>query len=287
MFEFIHKLLSPHIRRRILLERLTEPLHVNVTSAVIGVAGSYRARVAHDLVIRPHNAYGILHAADQARSIGLRSVSLLEFGVAAGAGLSNMTRIAARVTRLTGVSFDIYGFDAGGGMPPPHDFRDHPDLYATGDFPMDGAKLRAILPSNVSLIIGNVTETVPAFLNSIGDIAPIGYVVFDLDYYSATRDALAILTAADATKYLPLTHAYFDDIALPQHNRWCGELLAIEEFNTMQPMRKIERDAFLADRRVYRRADWIKQMFSIHVLDHPRRNQSAGRDRVILKNPYQ
>jgi hypothetical protein len=286
MFEFLHKLRSPHIRRRILIERLAEPLHVNIASAFVGLAGSFRARVSHDLVIRPHNAYGILQAGDQAARMGLEAVSLLEFGVAAGAGLTNMARIAAQVTRLTGVSFRIYGFDTGAGMPPPHDFRDHPDLYGAGDFPMDSTALRSILPANTSLIIGDVSATVPEFLARIDDVAPIGYVVFDLDYYSSTREALAVLTAADPAKYLPLTYGYFDDMHEQAHNRWCGELLAVEEFNATQPMRKIERDRFLADRRIYRRADWIKQMFSIHVLDHPLRNQAGRKERVVLENPY-
>jgi hypothetical protein len=286
MFEFLRKLRSPHIRRRILIERLTEPIHVNIASAVVGIAGSFRARVAHDLVIRPHNAFGILQAADQAACMGLKEITLLEFGVAAGAGLMNMARVARQVTRVTGVSFQIFGFDTGAGMPPPCDFRDHPDLYGTGDFPMDVAALKSILPPNVSLMIGNISEKVPEFLARIDAVAPIGYVVFDVDYYSSTREALAVLTAADPAKYLPLTYAYFDDMHQPAHNSWCGEFLAIEEFNAAHSMRKIERDRFLADRRVYRRADWIKQMFSLQVLDHPLRMGSAPRERAVLENPY-
>jgi hypothetical protein len=286
MFAFVRKLGKRHVRQRILMERLSEPLHVNVASMLVALAGTTRARIAHDLIIRPHNAYGILHAADQARALGLRSVSILEFGVAAGAGLTNIAKIAERVTRATGVDFQIFGFDTGSGMPSPRDYRDHPDLYAEGDFPMNQAALRAILPSNTSLMMGDVAETVPAFLEKLSIDAPVGYIVIDVDYYSASRDALAVLGAEDPSKYLPLTLAFFDDVALPQHNSWCGELLAIAEFNDSALMRKIERDAFLADRRIYRRADWIKQMYSVHVLDHPTRLAPAATGQRLLENPY-
>jgi hypothetical protein len=127
---------------------------------------------------------------------------------------------------------------------------------------------------------------VPIFLEQLSSDAPIGYVVFDLDYYSSTREALNVLTADDPTKYLPVTLAYFDDISLYSHNRWCGELLAIDEFNLADSMRKITQDAFLADRRLYRRAAWIKKMFSVHVLDSPVRNSPALRGRAVIENPY-
>jgi hypothetical protein len=224
--------------------------------------------------------------ADWAKSQSVSEVSLLEFGVAAGAGLMNMAQIAARVTRLTGVKFRIYGFDTGRGMPPPLDYRDHPDLYQTGDFPMNEVALRAALPRNVTLIIGDVAQTVPAFLNQLSSGAPVGYVVFDLDYYSSTREALAVLEADDASKYLPLTLAFFDDMHHPRHNPWCGEFLAIDEFNSAHPNRKIAQDVFLADRRIYRRSEWIKQMFSVHMLDSPLRRVGGLSTRQVLENPY-
>jgi hypothetical protein len=283
---FLRKLGRPHIRKRILNERLSEPLHINLISALVAIGGGLRARVAHDLVIRPHNAYAILSAADMALAQGLEYVSLIEFGVAGGAGLMNMAKIAAQVSKVTGVKFKIIGFDSGQGMPPPVDYRDHPDLYQHGDFPMNQAALRAALPANVELQIGEVAATVPDFLNRLTDRAPIGYVVFDLDYFSSTQAALQILTAQDPAKYLPLTLAYFDDMHDPRHNRWCGEYLAIDLFNAEHPMRKIGRDEFLADRRIYRRSEWIKKMYSIHVLDSSSRVRPAPWKTQVLENPY-
>ena len=151
---------------------------------------------------------------------------------------------------------------------------------------MDEHALRAALPENVTLLIGDVAQTVPEFLNQVSSSAPIGYVVFDLDYYSSTQVALAVLKDADPSKYLPLTITYFDDMHHPRHNQWCGEFLAIEDFNSANATRKIGQDAFLADRRIYRRPEWLKQMFFLHVLDSPLRRACDLSTRQVLENPY-
>jgi hypothetical protein len=282
----VRKLRQRRIWRRVIRERLTEPLHLNVWSVLVALFGSYRAKVAHDLIVRQHNAYCILQCADFARSMGLRTISMLEFGVAAGAGLINMARIADRVTRATGIAFKIYGFDTGRGMPPPIDHRDHPDLYRPDDFPMDAAKLRTVLPENTHLFLGNVANTVTQFLVDLSPDEPIGYVVFDLDYYSSTRDALRVLCDADPRKYLPVTLTYFDDIHHDRHNHWCGELLAIDEFNEREAMRKLARPTFLPSARLYKRAPWLLHIFYLHALDHPDRNRPTYDSTRALENPY-
>lgn len=281
-----NKLKEPRIWRRIFLERMSEPIHLNLLSGVIAICGTLRAKIAHDLVVRPFNAFAILQTADWARRYGLAQVTLIEFGVASGAGLLNIASIAERVTRITGVRFNIYGFDTGHGMPPPEDFRDHPDLYSGGDFPMDFKALQARLTENTTLILGDVANTLPEFLAKLSADAPIGYIEFDLDYYHSTRDALAVLTDPNPSKYLPIVTAYLDDIYEDQHNRWCGVLLAIEEFNATQRLRKIEYPEFFENKRLFRRPLWIKQMRFAHILDHPLRNRSLDLNPKIIPNPY-
>src|SRR5437763_16241305 len=112
-----------------LRERLTEPLHLNGLSLLVWAVGSYRAKIAFDLVVRQWNAYGILNAADQAKALGISRVSLVEFGVAAGAGLMNMAEIARRVKRVTGGPARVRGFGTGAGLPPRHGYGDQPDRY--------------------------------------------------------------------------------------------------------------------------------------------------------------
>ena len=283
----LRKMALARVRRRVFLERLTEPLHLNAIAAAVWAFGSYRDKIAFDLVVRPQHAFGILRAADEAKRIGIRRVTLIEFGVASGAGIMNMAYIAERVTRETGVRFDLYGFDTGEGMPPPADHRDHPEYYQAGDFQMDAAHLRAALPDSVHLVLGDLRDTVPAFLAARSEDTPIGFVTLDVDYYWSTVAALRVLTA-DPCLYLPLTTAYFDDVLLDNHNSWQGQLLAIHDFNEANSMRKLEHHRFLENQRVFRNASWLKQIYSLHVMDHPARSTLAMNRGVRrhLENAY-
>jgi hypothetical protein len=283
----LRKLQHKDVWERILRERLTEPLHLNGISLLVWALGSYRAKIAFDLVVRQWNAFGILKAADEAKALGINRVSLVEFGVAAGAGLMNMAEIAANVTRVTGVQFRLYGFDTGAGLPLPRDYRDHPDLYQRGECGMDHDALRHALPANAHLVLGDLADTVGPFIDTLPPAEPIGYVSVDVDYYSSTVSALRLL-AASPEKYLPVTFMFFDDINNERHTSACGELLAIDEFNRAHRLRKIEPHRFLANSRVFRRADWIKHMYYLHVLDHPHRRTRSREalPKVWIENPY-
>ena len=267
----LKKLSQSYIWKRIFYERLTEPLHLNLISAAVALGGSFRAKVDFDLVLRAQHAYSILKCGDLARRLGIPEVVLIEFGVAAGAGMMNMCSIADRVTKETGVRFRIFGFDTGQGMPPPTSYKDHPDLYQAGDFPMDRDKLRRSLPANAELVLGEIEKTAPDLLSRIDKGSPIGFVSIDVDYYSSTKDALRILNG-ESEQYLPRTLIYLDDLEDESHNRFCGEHAAILEFNDEQAMRKIDRFEFLRGYRIMRNARWIDHMFTLHVLNHPTRS---------------
>lgn len=278
------KLTEGRIWRRILYERLTEPLHLNAISLFVAAFGSFPRKVEFDLVLRPHNAYGILAAARRALHYGVREITIIEFGVSSGIGLLNMSSIAEQVERATGVTIKVVGFDSGAGMPEPIDYRDHPDLYVRGDFPMDFAKLQQKLPSRTQLVLGPVEKTAPEFLKSL--VAPIGYVVLDLDYYSSTKAAMKIFDGTPEN-YLPMVAIYMDDINSELHNSWCGELLAIDEFNDEHSLRKIERYHMLENSRIFKRANWLKHMFTLHTLDHrARTTENLDREKVIHHNPF-
>lgn len=283
---FVKKLLNGYIWKRIYYERLTEPIHLNVISLFVALFGSFRAKVAYDLVLRQQHAYSILKCADQARSLGIQCVTLIEFGVAAGTGLLNICKIAERVTRETGISFKIFGFDTGKGMPEPLSYRDHPELYQQGDFPMSYEVLKGNLPANAELHIGDIHDTVVPFLQQLSSTAPIGFISLDVDYYSSAKQSLRVLTAAPEL-YLPRVLIYLDDVEDESHNSYCGELLAVKEFNQENQFRKIEQHAFLRSYRIFRNARWIDHMFTCHVLDHPVRNRlEQNRTKTVLLNPY-
>jgi hypothetical protein len=173
-------------------------------------------------------------------------------------------------------------------MPTPVDYRDHPEYYAAGDFPMDGPALAAKLPPNARVLYGDIAETVPGFLAGLSRAAPIGFVSLDVDYYSSARAALRVLEDPDPFKYLPLTTVYLDDVAFEGHNLWCGELLAVEEFNATHERRKIGKYNFLRQTRIFKNPAWIDHMYTLHVLEHPARTPGhlPARRPLVLENPY-
>jgi len=282
----LKKIIKPYIIKRILVERLTEPLHLNFISLFVYLFGSYRLKIYFDLIIRQQHAYALLYATEKALKDGHKRLTIIEFGVANGAGLINISTICKKLNKIYGIEYKIYGFDTGIGMPIPIDYRDHPELYKQSDFTMDYNNLNKILPKNCKLIIGNVKTTIPKFIHSNDLIkSPIGFISFDLDYYSSTKNALQILTL-EPEKYLDHFPVYFDDVDEYSHNSYCGELLAIKEFNTENIYRKIERHDYLFFKRIFKNAYWTNQMFFVHILDSARRNTKRKANPIILTNPY-
>ena len=282
---FYRKLKHKYIWKRLFIERFTEPLHLNFISFFIWLFGSYRSKIDFDLIIRQQHAYGLLSAADRALKLGLNSVSVIEFGVASGAGLINIQRIASKLQKRMGVEFNIYGFDNITGMPTHKDYRDHPDLYKEGDFKMDYESLEKKLTSNVRIIKGDIKSNIKQFLQSLSPESPIGFVSLDVDYYSSSVDALTVFDD-DSSKYLDIVYLYVDDIHKEEHNSLCGELLAIKEFNERHDKMVIEKHPFLESNRIFKRANWIKHMYFLHVLNHKHRNIIHEHESQGLENPY-
>lgn len=281
------KLQNRKIWERVLCERLSEPLHLNLLSILVALVGSLRSKIYFDLIVRQQHAFAMLNAADKAKAAGLSRVTAVEFGVASGAGLLNICHIAQRIQAETGVGFQVFGFDTGAGMPPALDYRDHPEYYQAGDFPMqDRGALEASLPEFARLIIGDLSETIPAVIQTITAECPLAFFCIDVDYYSSTAKCLEIC-CGDPMQYLPMVDVYVDDIMNEGHNVWCGELLAIGEFNDKMRMRKIGPHQFIRERRLFKRARWISHMYTLHVFDHPQRSGRTERLRKkVLANPY-
>jgi hypothetical protein len=78
-------------------------------------------------------------------------------------------------------------------MPPAIDYRDLPESFQEGDFPMNVEILTRSLPAFAELVIGDLEHTFPAFLAKASAEAPIGFVAIDVDYYSSATKALRIL----------------------------------------------------------------------------------------------
>lgn len=217
----------------------------------------------------PPYAYGVYCAAQLATRLEIKRISVLECGVAGGNGLLALEKIAAEAGAHFGIEIDVVGFDTGDGMPDPVDYRDLPHVWNSGFYRMDVDKLRQRL-SRAQLMLGDIEQTAATWLNG-ADIAPIGFVAFDLDYYSSTVKAMQLFEGAAST-HLPRVHCYFDDIAGPEFacmNEHVGELLAIDEFNARHPSRKI---CQIRNLRCARQRDenWYAQMYAFHDFGHSR-----------------
>lgn len=216
----------------------------------------------------PPYAYGVYQAAWLASHLQLPRFTAIEFGVAGGRGLLALEKIAAEVEERFGVRIDVVGFDSGEGMPPPQDYRDLPHVWTSGFYRMDVEKLRSRL-TRARLVLGDVGKTVPHWVAHEAE-SPVGFVAFDLDYYSSTVAAFKLFEGEPHT-HLPRVHCYFDDIAGPEFacmSEHMGELLAIDEFNARHAKRKI---CQIRNLRCARKRDelWYAQIYAFHDFEHP------------------
>jgi hypothetical protein len=234
------------------------------------------AGMARDGMRRSY-AWGVLHGANLAKSLGIPRISVLEFGVAGGNGLVELERIAARVEQvLGGIQIDIYGFDTGEGLPAPRDYRDTPNLNMGGTLKMDRAKLEKRL-SRAKLVLGNVEATMPTFMKS--NPAPVAFMACDFVHYTSTVHGLKFLEGKP-DMLLPRVHCYFDDIMGFTHSDYNGERLAIHEFNACHEMRKLSPifglKYYLPER--YANEMWPEKYWLAHLFDHPR---YADKDNLV------
>lgn len=230
-------------------------------------AASVHTREQWAISRRPAYLTGLVHAAGVARHEGYSTFTAVEFGVAGGNGLLALQDEALAVERELGVQIHVVGFDSGQGLiGPTGDHRDHPDYWKEGDFPLDEPALRENLLPSTRLILGDVRDTVPEYVERLQE-APLGFVSFDLDLYSSTTHALDIFTHPrkwTLTK-VPL---YFDDVMEPLvSHRFAGELLAIEEFNQKDTGIKIDRWRGVKMGRPFPEHPYLDCMYLAHDLE--------------------
>jgi hypothetical protein len=203
---------------------------------------------------------------------GVESIAAVEMGVAGGDGLLALCSAASHFREALGFDVRVYGFDNATGLPPLVGHRDHPELWRQGEFLMrDEASLRAKLPDFAELFIGDVAETIDAF-RAVLVRHPLGFVAIDVDLYSSTTSCFRMLEW-EAECYLPAVPFYFDDMVdYITYNDWCGEQLAVAEFNAAHELRKFQRQP----------DSNISNLSILNVLDHPLRT-GARRPRFPLR----
>lgn len=234
----------------------------------------YLKIIAEGEIKRSNYAWGVLQSVNLAKNLGINRVSVIEFGVAGGNGLVELEKIAQQVESILGVGIDVYGFDSGAGLPKPQDYRDLPNLWSEGYFPMEQEKLQKRL-TNARLLIGLVEDTIQKFIAD--KPAPVAFISFDLDLYSSTTQAFKLLKA-DQSLLLPRIYCYFDDVLGFTYGDHNGERLAISEFNEYNNMRKISQIYGLRHFVPWQFANhwWVDCFYMAHILDHELYNSNDG-----------
>jgi hypothetical protein len=180
-----------------------------------------------------------------------------------------MTGLAERLSSQSGIGISVFGFDTAAGLPAPVDYRDHPELFSEGDYPMqDFDSLQRELTGRAKLVIGDIRS-----LGSLDEIisgsGALGFASVDVDIYSSAKSALKLVANADAATLLPTVGLHFDDVWSEWgYSRFAGELLAIDEINEEYELRKIDRDRYV-DYWHGGYQPWHAAMHILHAFDHP------------------
>jgi hypothetical protein len=282
----IKRALRPGRLHQILIERGSEPLHLNLMALPVALFGGYRVKFDFDLAHRRQYAWPTLFAADQARNLGIKAVSVVEFGVAAGAGLLNMCALEERTTKATGVAFRVYGFDSGVGMPSAIDYRDQPDRYQRGDFPMgDPDVLRGALPSFAEPVIGDIKTTLGDFLGRDLSAAPSSS-----RWTSITIRQPNLLCGSLADRPRPtyprsrsiLTTSIRTIRAHGTASNW-----RLRSSTQSTPNARLRHSPFLRTWRLFKNAAWIEHMFATQIFDHPSKIPGAlTMPQRVIANEY-
>src|SRR5262249_27470464 len=121
------------------------------------------------------------------------------------------------------------------------------------------------LSSRTSLVIGDVRDTVPEFVEKM-QTAPLGFMSVDVDLYSSTKYVFRFFLLP-GRKMLRRVTMYFDEVQFFFNHRFAGELRAIDEFNQESKGVKIDRWRGVAKERVFPESPWFESMYVAHDLE--------------------
>ena len=237
--------------------------------------GSYRARLAAGAVNRPHYGWCLYHAAVEARALGHKAMTVAELGVAGGNGLLCILEHRKEIERALGIELVVAGLDAGTGLPASNDPRDLLYCWPAGSFEMDRPALERRIGGQAELILGDVRTTIAQWEPHPN--APLGAVLFDLDMYSSTMGALAVLEKANT---LPRVWCYFDDVCGYGEQATTGrigEREAIREFN-LDSRRALQND-HLSVAYSFKGTPpeaWHQHIYAYHRMNHPDYNRNLS-----------
>tara|TARA_Y100000294_G_scaffold160935_1_gene164955 strand:- start:507 stop:1331 length:825 start_codon:yes stop_codon:yes gene_type:complete len=202
---------------------------------------------------RPHYALGALFAAHQATFFGYKKFTLIEFGCWNNEGLIDLDHWCSIIKKLYNIDYQIYGFDSGKGLPESNHNKDVKYKWSSNDFAVN--KFYSIKKlNNVKLIVGNVKNTINDFIKKNFSQEPIGFISFDMDYFTSTSQSFKIFKSQQKN-FIPRPILYFDDFILT--SEFEGEYLAINNFNSKNKNNKISSIGELAEQMSIYWNKWI------------------------------
>lgn len=246
--------------------------------------GSYASRLHASAVSRPTYGWCMYHAAEEAKKLGHKAMTVVEMGVAGGSGLLSLCQHRQEIQKAFGIEIVVVGFDTGKGLPATGDPRDLLYCWPPGSFEMDRDALEKRLNGQAQLVLGDVATTTAQW--SADPQAPLGAIMFDLDFYTSTIAALGLLTKQHV---LPRVWCYFDDISGYPDNAYTdriGVREAIRDFN-LDPQRRALSD-HLSPAYTFRGMPpeaWYDQIYLYHRLSHPDYNtclSTGGKHQLSL-----
>jgi hypothetical protein len=233
--------------------------------------GTYKTRLHFGAMDRPWYGWCMFYAAYEAKELGFDAMTVIEFGVAGGSGLDCLCRHRDEIQKVFNIEIAITGFDTGQGLPESSDPRDLKYWWPSGSFEMDRKKLDDRVAGRAELVIGDVSDTVENW--ACRSDAPLGAVMFDLDYFTSTDAALKIFNKSNL---LPRVWCYMDDIVGFPENGYSdhtGVREAINQFK-LKPERDLLND-HLSQAYVFEGIapePWHQLIYLYHRLSHPQYN---------------
>jgi hypothetical protein len=225
-------------------------------------------------VDRPGYSYGIYNAAIQAKSLGHSTMGILEFGVAQGNGIKVMQKICKEISKEINVNFAIYGFDGASGLPESHNLKDQIYFWRENMFSNNNKNYSNIENHITKIIIGSVESTSVNFIE-VHKPPVIGFVAFDLDYYTSTKAAFSLFNKININNFLPRVECFMDDTASFNYlsaSSHTGVLLAINEFNQQDSDIQILQKVGIGRSRK-QLSGWFDACFVLHNFNHDKYNE--------------
>ena len=221
---------------------------------------------------RPNYALGILMAAHQAKELNYKKISVIELGCWNFEGLIDIENYIDDIKKFIDIDFNVYGFELGSGhIKQEIDPRNRLYELSGGDYAFKKKENLKKL-KNSELVLGDVNETVPKFLKEKHlDEAPLGFIIFDLGFYTSAKNALNLLKSK-SSRYLPRTIIYSDNNYFVLENE--ADKLAFVEFNN-EGGKTISQIGELAEQLSISWKKWIflgKRMFVLSDLKHEKYN---------------